>query len=143
MTEYTCYACAKKVKFTELRYECMCTKHMGVCKQCENVPMTNWITPFPEHHNMQKLHDLTVETKAFTERVFFTCGKNFGGFTLDGDSMIVRFYEGFQGEKDEEFDKFIKEKYGMDHEFLPSEEKRLYEKHATFLLPKQARTGCK
>lgn len=82
---HTCYGCDKKVNFTDLRYECLCTDKKGVCKTCveNNVKFT-----IPAHHNLEKLHDNTAEHRAYfddvTEKIGF-----WNSMTVDKDGNWV------------------------------------------------------
>lgn len=94
-TTFTCYGCAKtNILRDQLRYECMCMERKGVCRDCEKKPIGKWQLPFPAEHRLQKIHDLTNETKAYWDEVEQKI-PNWGSWvtSVDGKKIIFSRYD--------------------------------------------------
>jgi hypothetical protein len=140
---YKCYACAEMKTSDELRYECMCTEKMGVCKGCVNVPTNQWKIALKPDHHLQKLHDITSEYKNMWNTVERVCGKRYGGWSESESQMTVEYFEGPNGEKDEEFNNYLEKTHGFNYVYyLPEEIRTQYRKKAVFDIPKKICTCC-
>jgi hypothetical protein len=84
----------------------MCTDKKGVCKTCvEN--QKEFI--LPEHHNLNKLHDLTDEYKAYFEDIEKNCGLRWISAIYNNESVEIGYLEGPNGELDEIVQHLIKD----------------------------------
>lgn len=83
---HQCYGCKKYVNMTDLRYECMCTEHKGVCKQCiaDKVQIK-----IPPEHNLQKLHDTTPEYEKYLKRIFDAVGQWQRAYPVEGGTKFI------------------------------------------------------
>lgn len=60
---------------------------MGVCKNCENLPIQ-----IPEHHHLQKLHDLTEEYKTYWSDIEQKA-PGWNSCSVNNDKLIFKFFE--------------------------------------------------
>lgn len=62
---FFCYSCDLHLEKDNMRYMCNCGGDNGICKDCEEIKMSEWKSP-PDHQPMfTKIHDLTPEAEKY------------------------------------------------------------------------------
>lgn len=88
-----CYGCDVTAAIEKFRYECMCMERRGVCKDCVVKNTSEWKEIPDEHHNLQKLHDITPEFKEWFAQLDKECPGWFSYTITENGQKIFMYYE--------------------------------------------------